>query len=425
MWFLFILVLLNCSNQISLMSFLPISINPTVGSVIITISDMLLMITIIVGFLRIGFLKKVRLFYPTYLLFILLFLSSVFVSIINAKSQIVAVKEFIQCFFYIFGIYFVLCFLINDSKKERINKIYDIIIFTGIIATIAAIVQTVGAIIFNINIFQSIAPLSKEAVSELLGKGLRFRASGLYTHPGSLGIFCSFTFCLSLARLFGERKKLFGTMGLLFAIMGIILSFTRAALISVIIIGFFIPILMKGKIKRFFLTLFLLGIFLVIIWTFFPFISNISLENFIEQATIKDSLIKDRGTQIIMAWKIFKQNPFFGCGIGNFPIISKEIGYIEIDPHNFILKLLSETGIFGFLSFCLLISYPIKYNFKKFHLKMDYISAGLIAGILVYLVISLTHIAVFFHRTLGIPFWVALFLLLVKSKSKNERDETI
>lgn len=59
------------------------------------------------------------------------------------------------------------------------------------------------------------------------------------------------------------------------------------------------------------------------------------------------------------AYLIFKENIFFGCGIGNYAVLFKafrpELVLNTLFAHNIIMELLAEVGIFGLLSFIILI----------------------------------------------------------------------
>ena len=77
------------------------------------------------------------------------------------------------------------------------------------------------------------------------------------------------------------------------------------------------------------------------------------------------------------AYKIFKNNKFFGVGLKNFREESKKEIYKNDEfkktntrqathPHQLHLELLSETGLLGYLTFFMLILYSIYYSIKNY-----------------------------------------------------------
>ncbi len=63
----------------------------------------------------------------------------------------------------------------------------------------------------------------------------------------------------------------------------------------------------------------------------------------------------DRLTLFLNAWSLFRENPWFGIGIGNYrvPLINANRNLIEISryPHNILLEISCLTGLFGLFSF--------------------------------------------------------------------------
>ena len=77
------------------------------------------------------------------------------------------------------------------------------------------------------------------------------------------------------------------------------------------------------------------------------------------------------------AYKIFKNNLFFGVGLKNFREESKRVIYKNDEfkktdirqathPHQIHLELLSEIGLLGYLAFFVLIFYSIYYSMKNY-----------------------------------------------------------
>ena len=84
------------------------------------------------------------------------------------------------------------------------------------------------------------------------------------------------------------------------------------------------------------------------------------------------------GAHVKVAKEIFKDNPIFGVGIKNFRIESFDKKYVGIlglsekwtggstHPHQIHYEFLSETGIFGYLSFLIFIILSIYWSFKSY-----------------------------------------------------------
>ena len=83
------------------------------------------------------------------------------------------------------------------------------------------------------------------------------------------------------------------------------------------------------------------------------------------------------GAHYNVAYEIFKDNPLFGVGIKNFRIESANNRYDNLDhpfnnwrvashPHQIHYEFLSETGIFGYLSFLLFIFLSLYWSIKNY-----------------------------------------------------------
>ena len=161
----------------------------------------------------------------------------------------------------------------------------------------------------------------------------------------------------------------------------ILLSNCNSALLG--IIGGFIGLLTFGFINNFRnkkkVILATATITFILILSFFNSLSY-KFEKVIEQkeSFFISTKILDAHRQIIWGFSFleFKKKPIFGIGpdTSNFLDNSQNIighsqtgdmTYIPSHPHNFFLELLLETGIFGLLSFLLLIYYANYYLIKR------------------------------------------------------------
>lgn len=116
-----------------------------------------------------------------------------------------------------------------------------------------------------------------------------------------------------------------------------------------------------------------------------------ALETFLTQATniAQGPAVTERTSTYEEAWRLFKEHPWLGIGVGNFgpayakhsQIIPEEIGWPIVN--NEFLEILAEVGIFGFLSFLAFIIILIVYSIRAIKLfKNNYLKTILI-GLLI------------------------------------------
>ncbi|PIQ24435.1 hypothetical protein COW36_24605 [bacterium (Candidatus Blackallbacteria) CG17_big_fil_post_rev_8_21_14_2_50_48_46] len=85
------------------------------------------------------------------------------------------------------------------------------------------------------------------------------------------------------------------------------------------------------------------------------------------------------------AWQIFLDFPILGTGPNTFSLIypsyQNQLGYYSINPHNYYLQILAETGFFGFLAALLYIVYLMRTIKKTGNPLMPGVIAGLSASL--------------------------------------------
>ena len=86
----------------------------------------------------------------------------------------------------------------------------------------------------------------------------------------------------------------------------------------------------------------------------------------ISKASLKNQWV----LHYLSAFEIFKQNKFLGSGFKSFriecPLNPKSKQYLcSSHPHNIYVELLSDTGLFGFLMFIIVIVYPVLKYFNN------------------------------------------------------------
>lgn len=142
--------------------------------------------------------------------------------------------------------------------------------------------------------------------------------------------------CFQLILMSGARQAIFG-LGLL--------VFVRIAIFSQV------PSFSKRLVSI------LLGI--LILFIFVKFISSLNID-FLSTVLASDGDLKSitgRADNILRAYSIIRENPFFGVGLGGYSPKN-----MSIYPHNVILEILSECGIIGLTALILVLVYFYKSN---------------------------------------------------------------
>jgi len=126
------------------------------------------------------------------------------------------------------------------------------------------------------------------------------------------------------------------------------------------------------------------------------------------------------------AYKIFKNNLFFGVGLKNFREESKREIYKNDEfkktdarqathPHQIHLELLSEIGLLGYLAFFVLILYSIYYSMKNYLINKDIYQFASILFIISNLIPLIPSGSIFSTFNGGI-FWFNFALMLSFNK---------
>ena len=156
------------------------------------------------------------------------------------------------------------------------------------------------------------------------------------------------------------KKILFGGAGLLMTLC-LLLTLSRGAWAGFVIA---IIILVLYKDKRLIIPVIVLGIVVV---TMVPAISE-RITFMFSSDYIQSSLRGGRLSRWIIGWDLFIKNPIFGVGLGNFggavAMNHKDLFPNTFYMDNYFLKTLVETGLTGFIAFCLLIYNLIAWSIR-------------------------------------------------------------
>jgi O-antigen ligase len=159
-----------------------------------------------------------------------------------------------------------------------------------------------------------------------------------------------------------RKKELFYYLSLIILASGLLLSMSEGAWIGLCVAEGVILAFGDKKIRRSILILITIVAISLGIFSLHSILTGNNLLSFLSSRVSMDSSSKIERIYIWEAsWKIFKDHPIVGVGIGVFPLIyptyklpqAREINMSF--AHNLLLNLLAETGILGFFAFLLFL----------------------------------------------------------------------
>ena len=360
----------------------------------------------------------------SWFLFCLIFICYNFIRAIYASDQMHALQSsFSQIRFLFFSLFIYLCI-------PRVTNINFILNF-WLVVILAVAFDVLYQYYFSKDIFGHL----------LVGERGGFaRPSGPFGESLRAGTFLSFTSIPIFFYYFTRfnsltfKNKFIISIAYIFLFLVIAISGERLALI-VFLSSSIVFLFFNLNIKKFLFFLFIIFIFL-----FSIFITNISFQlRLNELAKITTNFYESSyGRLWESSYLVFKQNKLFGVGLKNYrfecdnnlkPIDPRPDSPHQLcstHPHNFVLELLSETGIIGFLIFFIFFYKLITFlrnkikNLKNNFLFNEY--KGLVYGNILMLFIYIWPLKTsgsFFTTWNGSFFWLNLGLALLLTKNNK------
>ena len=320
------------------------------------------------------FFKNFRLYNQNkILIYILLFLfASLIINLIFSKNFDLTLPRVLKFILIIGSILSFKQLIISYNEKElnSLYKIWAIIFFI-------VILDLIFELIFKSNII-GLSSKIPGRLSSFTGKemiiGHYFSAFCLifmsYIHLNfkkiTIGFFVALFFIV-LSFLIGERSNFFKTLIILSAFIFFIYDIKlRYKVLSILVLFLFIVSFLNfSKEEGSFYQEYKLR--------YFTQVSKIFEKNGIRQYLDNSQY----GAHYKVATEIFKENPIFGVGIKNFRVESFKKKYEYLDhslkdqrgnthPHQIHYEFLSETGLFGYLTFMSFILISLYFFFKSY-----------------------------------------------------------
>lgn len=350
------------------------------------------------------------------------------------------------CIYFLFSL-LLLCFFNFKSTIKIIIKTLIIVAFISALYSCYQIIADKLSLPFG-SIFSG---HNQEPIYLL--RGIR-RVEGIFFEPGPHAMFLSPIYCILFTQLYENDKKqlLFNRKFILlsFILISIILIFTFSPIgyITMILVYVFSYIL---KIKKLVLTkklliklsLLFISILLLLLIIYFNkkdadsfnvysyMIDKIATSTFSMNDPIIYSNPDSRSVRNYVAIQLFKEHPIFGAGPSSgiyYYFKYAAFAYLRTLPGtsailNTHLQNLSETGIFGFSFYLMLILYPLWYYYK--YIKkciFSNLTKGLLMGYVLMLLLTFQS-----GPSLFTPyFWLIYSLLFsLERKEKIERNKIL
>jgi len=327
--------------------------------------------------------------------------------------------------FWIFTL--LISFFVSENRLASLEEIMRNVMYVSIALSVFSWAKTedrvklISYLIIAVGSFISLTSLWI-FLSDYLNTGMFEPAYGSFSRTNDLGAYLLLIFPISFSNFlyennYSKQKLIYGLSSVL-SFSVIIITFSRGIWITLIFALMIIFILGRKTIKKNIVYLIpvvsLCLLPLILKWESivqrFLSLQNIflAMENSIEW---RKSLLK--GT-----FNIFIDHPVIGTGINSFANVFTQYqqrpGYFSINPHNYYLQLLAETGITGFLVFIVLAISIIYLSIKAF-LNAEDIFKGISLGLLTGIIASLIHISLDIDWSVSaipILFWLQVGLLM-------------
>ncbi len=333
----------------------------------------------------------------------LVFLLSAGLSVIGSYRWQPSLYAFLHLILY-FTFFF---YIVGNFNLERDFKVVlNILGFWIFVLSLLGIVQWFKqGSLFNNYYFLGEQPYTASTrgigTENVLGVS-KVPAYGLFRHPNIFGGFLSVVVFWLVA--FSGKKSFRMKSAVALGVASLLLTFSTTAVFALVlsVVGLFLTRKGKEAHRR--------NIFIVTVIAFLIMIASVGVFGLVDGSRfpLNASFYRRAGLQKA-SQEIIKERYLFGVGLNNFTVVMdkfytpfREIRFVQ-PVHNIFILVFTETGIFGFISFLLLLVYSlhralIKQNYL-FYLSLLQI---LVIGSFDHYFFSIHQTLLLFLLTLGI-----------------------
>lgn len=327
----------------------------------------------------------------------------------------------------IFPIYFIVSSVVK--KKQEAGKILKSLVFSGTVVAFLGIVQFSFQFIFGINATYKF--WSKYVLSIFLGNSFLemvlaypswlvnlsgrtvFRAISIFPDPHTFSFFLGLLLPIAIGFWFIYKKNIW-LIAFFLMLLADLLTFSRGGYMGLLAGLIFLILVSWNKIgKRY-----KMGVVISVMMFFLLiFIPNPISHRFFSSFNLKEGSNMGRIEMWEKALDIIKQKPFFGVGIGNFPLEVNPLStYREpIYAHNTYLDISSETGIFSGIVWVGILIISLKKFMKK--ARKNILALSLAISVIIFSTHSLVDMGIYS------PVVLTLFLILISLAYADEEDD--
>ena len=348
--------------------------------------------------------EKILMYFPGLFIAIAFFSASA-LSLFNANDIFFSAKYLLRpiLFFYIT---FVLLPVNLIKSKEDLKKVLRTFLVVGILAAVWGLL----AVIFNAENLT----LRRAAPFSILG----FNPYG-GNHNALAEIFVVTIPAAMILYLMTDKIKRQGAymLAALFMVMILLLTFSRSgwlALLLQMLILFFIRY--KSKINRYVVIGIIVFLVLVPTLLYFTVWNQVS---WVQVSNANRILLSQ------ISWESFTQHPIIGNGLNEFQRLvgSTFVYQVEfgdpLDSHGFIQKLMTETGLFGLISYISLLGYMI-YRIVKSYIVAKSSSHKMMIASLILMVSGIVLFELFSTSYFIAKMWLPIGVCLAGAKALEE-----